>query len=461
MGQQLLVRNGRVVLPTGTVKADVVVDGDRIHAVSFDASGVRADREIDAEGCYVLPGGVDPHVHTNLALGEYTTRDDFAEVTRAAALGGTTTIVDFAIPARQEASPLETFHERLEEATGLAHIDFGLHATLSRVNREVLDEIPKLFELGAHTFKMFTVYRGLVMVSLEEIFAALSEIAEVGGLALIHAESNHLVEATVEALARRGKTSAAFQPKSRPTGCEVDAVQAVINMLRTTYAMRYFAHVSTPEALECVRTSQGEGVKVWAETCPHYLILDEGAYESERGALYVCSPPLRSRQQADELWRRVLLRETALIGSDHCCYDTEQKFRHPDDFRLMPNGLPGVQTRLPVMFSEAVIKRGMPVERFVDLVSTAPAKLNGLYPRKGIIQPGSDADLVILDPTKRNVLDADTLDMKTDYSPFDGLEIHGEVRQVIARGDLAVDEGRFVGQEHRGVFVESEEIVNP
>ena len=162
---QLLVRNGWVALSTGTVKADLVVDGDKIRTVSSDPSGMQFDREIDAEGCYVLPGGVDPHVHTNLALGEYTTRDDFAEVTRAAALGGTTTIVDFAIPARQEASPLETFRERLEEATGLTHIDFSLHATLSRVDREVLDEIPELFELGAHTFKMFTVYRGLVMVS--------------------------------------------------------------------------------------------------------------------------------------------------------------------------------------------------------------------------------------------------------------------------------------------------------
>ena len=153
--------------------------------------------------------------------------------------------------------------------------------------------------------------------------------------------------------------------------------------------------------------------------------------------------------------------ETSLIGSDHCCYDTEQKFRHPDDFRLMPNGLPGVQTRLPVMFSEAVIKRNLPVERFVDLVSTAPAKLNGLYPRKGVIQPGSDANLVILDPTKRSVLDDETLNMKTDYSPFDGLEILGEVRQVIARGDLVAEGVSFVGEEHRGVFVESEEIVTP
>lgn len=267
---QLLVRNGRVVLPTRTVKADVVVDGDRIHAVSFDASGARADREIDAEGCYVLPGGVDPHVHANLALGEYTTRDDFAEVTRAAALGGTTTIVDFAIPTNQEASPLETFRERLEEATGLAHIDFGIHATLSRGDREMLDEIPELFELGVHRFKMFTVYRGLVMVSLEEIFAALGKRAEVGGLALIHAESNHLVEATVEVLARRGKTSATFHPDSRPTVCEVDAIQAIINMLRTADVMGYFVHVSTPEALEIIRTAQGEGVRVWAETCPRW-----------------------------------------------------------------------------------------------------------------------------------------------------------------------------------------------
>ena len=456
---KLLVRGGQVVLSTGTIKVDVVVEGEKIYSISSSTSNSGFDREIEAEGCYVLPGGVDPHVHTNLELGEYTTRDDFAEVTRAAAMGGTTTIVDFAIPTPQEASPLGTFRERLEEASTLAHVDFNLHATLTRVDSEVLDEIPELFEVGAHTFKMFTVYRGLVMVSLGEIFAALGKIAEVGGLALIHAESNHLVEATVQALARRGKTSAAFHPESRPTVCEVDAVQAVFNMLRVTGAMGYFVHISTPEALEIVRTAQGDGVKVWAETCPHYLILDDEAYGSEQGALYVCSPPLRSRRQAQELWRKLLLGEVAIVGSDHCCYDTEQKYRHPDDFRLMPNGLPGVQTRLPVMFSEGVVKRGLPVERFVDLVSTNPAKMNGLYPRKGVIQPGSDADLIVLDPTRQGVIDANALEMKTDYSPFEGLEIQGEVRHVLARGEVIVEEGRFVGKDHRGVFVESEEIV--
>ena len=456
---QLLVKAGKVVLPTGTVEADVVVEGEKIRAVASDVPNANVHREIDAEGCYVLPGGVDPHVHTNLELGEYTTRDDFVDVTRAAALGGTTTIVDFAIPGHRDNSPLETFHERLEEASELVHVDFNLHATLTRVDQGVLKDIPRLFDLGARTFKMFTVYRGLVMVSLDEILAALEAISEVDGLALIHAESNHLVEAATEHLARRGLTSPEFHPESRPATCEVDAVQAVINMLRVTGAMGYFVHVSTPEALEVVLAARHEGVRVRAETCPHYLVLDEGVYTSPKGALYICSPPIRSQERAEELWRRLLLGEVSIIGSDHCCYNTEQKFRHTDDFRLMPNGLPGVQTRLPIMFSEAVIKRGLPIERFTDLVSTAPAKVNGLYPRKGAIQPGSDADLIVLDPTTRSVVDSDVLSMKTDYSPFDGLEIQGGVKHVIARGDLVVEEGRFVGEDHRGVFVESQKIV--
>jgi dihydropyrimidinase len=455
---QLLVRSGQVVLPTGTVKADVLVEGGKISAITSDATDARFDREVDAEGCYVLPGGVDPHVHANLELGEYTTRDDFAEITQAAALGGTTTIVDFAIPMRED-SPLKNFHKRLEEASSLAHVDFNLHATLTRVDPEVISEIPELFDLGARTFKMFTVYRGLVMVSLEEILAALEAISEVGGLALIHAESNHLVEGATERLVSRGQTSTKFHPESRPAICEVDAVQAIVNMLRVTDAMAYFVHVSTPEALEVVRAARQEGVRVWAETCPHYLVLDEDVYDSPKGALYVCSPPIRTRERAEELWRRLLLGEVSIIGSDHCCYDTEQKFRHPDDFRLMPNGLPGVQTRIPVMFSEAVIKRGLSIERFAELVSTNPAKMNGLYPRKGVIQPGSDADLVVLDPTVQSTVDPARLAMKTNYSPFEGLEIRGGVRHVFARGDLVVEAGRFVGENHRGVFVESEEIV--
>src|ERR671932_2948189 len=182
---QLLIRAGQVILPTGTIEADVLVEGEKIRAVASEVTGAEFDQEIDAEGCYVLPGGVDPHVHTNLELGDYTTRDDFAEVTRAAALGGTTTIVDFAIPARREDSPLETFRERLEEASALVHVDFNLHATLTRVDPEVIGEIPRLFDLGARTFKMFTVYRDLVMVSLDQILAALEAIADVGGLALI------------------------------------------------------------------------------------------------------------------------------------------------------------------------------------------------------------------------------------------------------------------------------------
>ena len=317
-----------------------------------------------------------------------------------------------------------------------------------------------MFDLGARTFKMFTVYRGLVMVSLDEILAALAAIAGIGGLALVHAESNHLVEGATGHLAHRGHTSPEFHPESRPVICEVDAVQAVVNMLRVTGARGYFVHVSTPEALEVVLAARRhEGVKVWAETCPHYLVLDEGVYKSPKGALYVCSPPIRSRERAEELWRRLLMGEVSIIGSDHCCYDPEQKFRHADDLRLMPNGLPGVQTRLPVFFSEAVIKRGLSVERFVDLVSTAPAKINGLYPRKGAIQPGSDADLVVLDPSARSVVNPDTLAMKTDYSPFEGLEIRGGIKHVVARGELIVEEGRFVGEDHRGVFVGSQKIV--
>jgi len=455
----MLVRAGQVVLPTGIVKADVLIEGEKIRTIASDSADASLDRVVDAEGCYVIPGGVDPHVHTNLELGGYTTRDDFAEVTRASALGGTTTIVDFAIPARREDSPLETFRERLEEASTLVHVDFNLHATLTRVDPEVIGEIPRLFDSGARTFKMFTVYRDLVMVSLDEILAALEAIAEVDGLALIHAESNHLVEGATERLAHRGRTSPEFHPQGRPAVCEVDAVQAVVNMLRVTGAIGYFVHVSTPEALEAVQAARREGVRVRAETCPHYLILDEGVYGSPKGALYVCSPPIRSRGRAEELWRRLLLGEVSIIGSDHCCYDTEQKFRHRDDFRLMPNGLPGVQTRLPVMFSEAVVKRGLPVERFAELVSTAPAKMNGLYPRKGVLQPGSDADLVVLDPASQSIVDAGALAMKTDYSPFEGLEIRGGVKHVIARGDLVVEEGRFVGEDHRGVFVESRKIV--
>jgi dihydropyrimidinase len=443
----LIVRGGTVVNADGPFKADIGIRAGTIASLTTPGTIGNAERVISAEGLYVVPGGVDAHAHTALRSRETTSLDDFFESTRAAAYGGTTTIVDFAVPfPRGAQTPVEAAASRADEIQGRACVDVALHAGATVVNENTLKELAELItRRGMPTVKIFTIYRDDLMLTLDEIFACLKTIAACDGIAMIHAESPHIVEPLAADLTAKGDTSPAAHARSRPNESEIDMVQSIIELLRLTGARAWIAHVSTPEAAIAIAQAQGRGVGVWSETCPQYVFLDNSRYLGGNPELYVCSPPLRDKADRERLWELVARGYISMWASDHCCFDRQQKAAHREDFHRIPNGLPGVETRCPLLFSEGVSKGKITIADFVRMSSSNPAKFNGLFPAKGLIAPGSDADLAIWDPTVTRTLTAAGLHQGTDFTPFEGFRIAGWPRTVISRGKLIVDEGEFVG----------------
>ena len=450
----LVISGGTVVAVDGAFVGDVGISDGKIVAVAAPGVLGAANHKIDAQGLYVLPGGVDPHAHTALKSGETTTLDDFFASTRAAAFGGTTTIVDFAIPdSSTKQSPRAALEERLREIDGRAAIDVALHACVTRANSASMAELPMLLKGGLPTLKMFTIYRGTFMLELKEIYVCLEEVAAAGGMALVHCESPHIVEPLVERFAEQRLTQVEYHARSRPPSAEADMVRSIIELLRITGAMGYVVHVSTPEAALAIANARANGVRVWAETCPQYVFLEQSRYQGAHSERFVCSPPLRDEARRARLWELLLSGHFAVWGSDHCCYSSGQKLSDKSDFRRIPNGLPGVETRCPLLYSAGVATGLLSIADFVRLTATNPARLAGLFPQKGIIAPGADADVALYDPTFRATLSPEWLHMATDYTPFEGMEIRGWPVTVISRGALVVDRGEFVGAPGRGRFV--------
>lgn len=454
MSHELVVRGGRVINEGSEFVGDVAIDAGLVTSLTASGEAAPGDVEMDASGCYVVPGGVDPHVHTGVLFGGFTSRDDFYSCSLAAAFGGTTTIVDFAIPyPREEFTPWSSFQARLAEIEGRAAIDVGLHSSIVRLDDGSLDEIPRLVDAGVTSFKQFTIYRGAVMLSMEDLHRALVALGAAGALAMVHAESAHLVDVYRDRFAAAGMTTAPYHALSRPPIAELDAVRSVIELFRATGTAGYFVHVSTPEAARAIGESRLEGVRVVGETCPQYLFLDERTYQRPDAPLFVCSPPIRGAARSEGMRDLVFNGELATWASDHSAYDTEQKRRFESDFTKMPNGLPGVETRCPLLFSEGVMSGRMSAGQFVRATAAEPARLTGLYPRKGVIAPGADADIAIYDPTVTVRLSTDVLHMDTDYTPFEGMTVRGWPTRVIARGRPIVLDGSFLGRAGDGRFL--------
>lgn len=450
----LVIRGGTVVGPAGAFTGDVAVVNGRVAALGAPGQIGRGAKEIQAEGMYVVPGGVDPHVHTALKSGGTRTLDNFFESTRAAAYGGTTTIVDFAIPDNSSnETPRSTFDLRLRDIAGEAVIDVALHACVTRGDDESMRDLRSLLTSGLPSLKMFTIYRGDFMLEPSEIHECLKEVNAAHGMALIHCESPHIVEPLIREFAKHSQTGVEFHARSRPPAAELDMVQTIIQLLRITGAMGYVVHVSTPEAAVAILRARSEGVMVWAETCPQYVFLEESQYRGANSERLICSPPLRDEGRRAGLWKLLLSGHIDVWGSDHCAYSVGQKAAHKDDFRRIPNGLPGVETRCPLLFSQGVSAGVLSLADFVHLTATNPARFAGLYPRKGVIAPGADADIVIYDPSVRVTLTGARLHMATDYTPYEGMEVSGWPRTVLLRGQLVLDDGKFVGGPGMGRFV--------
>lgn len=379
-------------------------------------------------------------------LGEFVTRDDFADATRAAAHGGTTTIVPFAIPDLGE-TPLEAYKRRRDAADGDVYTNYSLHACLTDVNETTLSELPELIDRGAASVKMFMVYEGRLMVSHGEIRDALRTIGENDGVALIHAEDEGIIGHLVEKQVDSGKTDYTVHPDVHPNVSETTAMWAISDLVEETNCPTFFVHVSTMEAERILQSASDRDLPLLAETCPHYLTLTREVYDQEHGEQFVCSPPIRSQENNNRLWEMLDRGKIQTVNSDHCCYDTVQKEQYKDDITRMPMGLPGVETRNTVFYTDAVADGRLPVERFVELTSTNIAKMLGLYPKKGSLNIGADADVVIFDPDAAWTLKAVDLHMETDYTPFEGKRMRGRPTTTIINGKIVMRDDEVVSEK--------------
>ena len=449
---ELIIRRGTVVDSAWQGRADVLIAEGRVLALvepdSWSPRDGTAPVEVDALGSLVMPGGVDPHCHVGFTSGDFTTRDDYLQCTTAAVFGGTTTIVDFAIP-RAGQTPLEAAHQQRAKATG-GLCDSALHACVVEWDSTTAEQLRALTCDGIVTVKIFTTYSGETMANPETIFRTMNVLKDLGGMVVAHCEANHVIEDAQSACVAGDATGAWNMSASRPEVAETASVAEVLAMAESIDAPIYFVHQSTSEAVELVAAARLRGVRAFSEVVAHHLLLDDSEYDGETPERFVCCPPLRPAESVRQLGRQLFNGQVSTLGSDHCCYDLAQKEVRRDDVRAMPNGLPGVETRLPVLFSEFVIEQGLPASRFVELTAANPARLNGLFPRKGSLLPGADADIAIWNPAERWSVASAALHQATDYSPYEGRSMTGRPRTVIVGGRVIVDEGRLVDGTPRG-----------
>jgi dihydropyrimidinase len=457
-----LITNGVVVNADGSYRADVLVEGATIAAVGLpatDGSAERAsladgvDRVIDARGRLVIPGGIDPHTHMELPVAGTVSRDTFESGTRAAAFGGTTTIIDFAGQTRGRPlrEGLETWMARAE---GRCAIDYGFHMMVNDVNEATLAEMDAFVAEGITSFKLFTAYPGVQLSDDGAILRAMLRMVGNGGLILMHAENGVAIDILANANADAGRTDPWFHGVSRHPGLEAECVNRVIRLAEAAAAPVYVVHLSSRDALEEVVRGRQRGARVMAETCPQYLFLSlDDLGSGFEGAKFVCSPPLRPRDHQEALWRGLASDDLQVVGTDHCPFDFRgQKDIGHGDFRRIPNGLPGVEERLDLLF-QGVVQGRISRERWVEITSTAAARIFGLAGRKGVIAPGHDADIVIYHPERRHVLSAATHHMAVDYSCYEGLEVQGGSDIVLSRGQVIVEDGAYLGRPGDGRFL--------
>jgi dihydropyrimidinase len=458
-----LITNGIVVNADGSFRADVLVEGETIAAVGLPEGGARADsptldpgnadRVIDARGRLVIPGGIDPHTHMELPVAGTVSRDTFESGTRAAAFGGTTTIIDFAGQTRGRPlrEGLETWMARAEDRCA---IDYGFHMMVNDVNEATLAEMDAFVAEGITTFKLFTAYPGVQLSDDGAILRAMLRTVGNGGLILMHAENGVAIDVLANANAEAGHTDPWFHGVSRHPGLEAECVHRVIRLAEAAAAPVYVVHLSSRDALEEVVRGRQRGARVMAETCPQYLFLTlDDLGNGFEGAKFVCSPPLRPRDHQEALWHGLASDDLQVVGTDHCPFDFRgQKDIGRGDFRRIPNGLPGVEERLDLLF-QGVVQGRISRERWVEITSTAAARIFGLAGRKGVITPGHDADIVIYDPERHHVLSAATHHMAVDYSCYEGLEVQGGSDIVLSRGQVIVEDGAYLGRPGDGRFL--------
>jgi len=451
----ILIHNGTVVTARETRLADVRIEGECIAEVGAGLAPRPQETVIDASGAYVIPGGIDAHTHLDMPLGDIVSSDDFATGTRAAAFGGTTAILDFATQARgiRMRDALDIW---MKKAEGRAAIDYGLHMIVTDLAGAGLEDMDDMVREGVASFKLFMAYPSTLMVDDGTIFKALAQTAKNGALISMHAENGSVIDVMVARALAEGKTAPVYHALTRPPGAEAEAVHRSIALAEIAGAPVYIVHLSSEDALNQVREARDRGLPVFAETCPQYLLLsiDDLARPGFEGAKYVLTPPLRPKEHQPKLWDGLKDDHLQVVSTDHCpfCFK-DQKTLGKNDFTKIPNGGPGIENRMQLIYHHGVNAGRLTLNRFVEITSTAPARIFGMYPRKGEIAAGSDADLVIWDPEAPYTISAATHHMRVDYSIFEGFRVRGNARTVLSRGEVIVDAGRFVGLPGRGRYL--------
>jgi len=463
MAFDTIITNGRIVTATDTYAGDIAIRDGKIVAIGQGLPRDNAAKIIDAGGRHVFPGGIDVHTHLDMPFGGTTSSDDFETGTRAAAFGGTTTLIDFAIQYKGQTlrTALDSW---LKKAESKAVSDYSFHCIITDLASAQLEEMNALVRDGVTSFKLFMAYPGVFMLDDATIFKALQASGKNGGLVCMHAENGGAIDVIVQQALAEGKKAPKYHALTRPTTAEAEATARAIALAEMAGAPVYIVHLSCDDALEKVREARDRGLPVYAETCPQYLYLSIENFDVPGfdGAKYVFTPPLREKWHQERLWNGLKRDHLQVVSTDHCpfCFK-EQKELGRDDFTKIPNGGPGIEHRLSLIYSGGVAAGRFSVNRFVELVSTTPAKLFGLYPRKGTIAVGSDADLVIFDSGRKHIISATNHHMRVDYSMFEGVEVTGMPETVLSRGRVIVDGNKFLGRPGSGEFLRRSTYAQP
>lgn len=453
----LLIKNGRIITAVDDYMADIFIEDETVSVIGKTLD-MEADVTLDATGRYVIPGGIDPHTHLDMPFGGTTSADNFETGTRAAAHGGTTTLIDFAIQTKGHSTieALDTWHKKAEGQTA---IDYGFHMIVTDMDDDRLPEMRQMADEGVTSYKLFMAYPGILYTDDGTIYRVMRKAGDDGTVICMHAENGIVIDEIVKQMLKDGHTDPKYHALSRPTRMEAEGVHRAIAIAEVAGVPVYIVHLSSADALEQVTLARNRGAHVFAETCPQYLFLDDSYYDRPgfEGAKWVMTPPLRAKWNQDELWRGLKFGDLRSISTDHCpfCFK-DQKELGIGDFSKIPNGGPGVENRLSLVFSGGVLPGRITVNEFVDLTSTAAAKMFGLFPKKGTVAVGSDADLVLFNPGRKETISVDnkvTHNMNIDYSAYEGFEVTGISETVISRGKVVVKDCEYVGKKGDGQFL--------
>ncbi|TCP27096.1 dihydropyrimidinase [Scopulibacillus darangshiensis] len=455
-----IIKAGTVVTAADTYQADILIEDEKVTKIGANLHDSEAEI-IDAKGMYVFPGGVDPHTHMEMPFGGTVSRDDFETGTIAAAYGGTTTLIDFCLTDKGKplSHAIQKWHKKSADK---AVVDYSFHLMISEINDAVLNELPTVIEQeGITSFKVFMAYKNVFQADDETLFRTLITAREHGALVMVHAENGDVVDYLTKKALAAGHTEPIYHALTRPPEAEGEATGRAAKLTALADAQLYVVHVTCKEAVEQIADARRKGFRVWGETCPQYLVLDQSYMEKPdfEGAKYVWSPPLREKPHQEALWNALKSGDLQTIGSDQCSFDFNgQKDLGKDDFTKIPNGGPFVEDRFSVLFSEGVKKGRISLNQFVNLVSTQSAKLFGLFPKKGTIAPGSDADIVIFDPNAERTISAKTHHMAVDYSALEGMKVTGEPVAVLSRGNYVIRDKQFVGKPGDGQYLKRKQF---